>query len=747
VRSRTHVGARPRRVALVAVVLSGLAGLARAQEDPHVGYVYPAGGQVGTTCEVTVGGQHLDGVSDVLVSGKGVRAEVLGHTKPPSRREANQMRERLQKLQKELRDAGTDADPAATAKKRREVAGLREKLDQFRKLANPQIAEKVVLRVTFDPDARAGERELRLKASAGLSNPLRFHADQWAEHREVEPNDEAADAGMPGKLPVVVNGQIMPGDVDRFRFRARADRRLVVAAKARALVPYLADAVPGWFQATLALYDAEGRELAYVDDYLFHPDPVLSYEIPVDGEYVLEIKDSIYRGREDFVYRITVGDQPFVTSIFPLGGPVGERTSVEVSGWNLPRERFVPGNVDGEPGVRTIALRKGKGLSNRVPFYVDTLPEGLEAEPNDDPESAPRLAFPLVVNGRIDRPGDRDVFRFEGRAGDGFVAEVRARRLGSPLDSVLRLVDENGRELARNDDHDDPGAGLTTHQADSLLWVTLPWDGSYYLHLTDAQHQGGEPYAYRLRVGPPRPDFELRVVPSSINVRAGATVPITVHALRRDGFDGEIALDLENAPRGFVLSGGRILERQDEVRLTLTAPPLTPDEPVVLRLVGRATIDGAEVRRRAVPADDMMQAFIYRHLVPAQSLMVAVHERGRSRPPFQLALADPVKLPMGGTANVRVRASKRRPAGKIRLELNEGPAGIVIQDVKQTDDGAMIVLYADPALAEPGLRGNLIVDVFLDRRAEPRDGETEGRMRTSSLGILPAIPFEIPLDG
>jgi hypothetical protein len=29
---------------------------------PHIGYVYPAGGRVGTKFEVTVGGQSLDGV-------------------------------------------------------------------------------------------------------------------------------------------------------------------------------------------------------------------------------------------------------------------------------------------------------------------------------------------------------------------------------------------------------------------------------------------------------------------------------------------------------------------------------------------------------------------------------------------------------------------------------------------------------------------------------------------------------------
>ena len=69
-------------------------------------------------------------------------------------------------------------------------------------------------------------------------------------------------------------------------FIARKGQHLVVAVSARELIPYLADAVPGWFQATLALYDAKGKELAYDDDFRFHPDPVLLCEIPKDGDYV-----------------------------------------------------------------------------------------------------------------------------------------------------------------------------------------------------------------------------------------------------------------------------------------------------------------------------------------------------------------------------------------------------------------------------------------------------------------------------
>jgi hypothetical protein len=194
--------------------------------------------------------------------------------------------------------------------------------------------------------------------------------------------------------------------------------------------------------------------------------------------------------------------------------------------------------------------------------------------------------------------------------------------------------------LAFNDDHEDKGTGLNTHHADSWLSATLPANGAYYLYLGDAQHKGGPEYAYRLRISPPRPDFELRVVPSAINVRGVTSKPLTVYALRKDGFSGAIALALKNAPAGFALSGS-VPANQDQASVTLSAPPAPLKDPLNLSLEGRATIEGREVIRPVVPAEDMMQAFAYRHLVPSQELKVIVRKPpaarvappGKRRPP------------------------------------------------------------------------------------------------------------------
>ncbi|MBC8868535.1 MAG: PPC domain-containing protein, partial [Planctomycetes bacterium] len=627
-------------------------------------------------------------------------------------------------------------------------------------------------------DARPGERELRLITSTGLTNPLVFCVGQLPEFSETAAKtaeeSRPASASRYGQrakgpkpeaeptitLPATVNGQITPGDVDRYRFSARKGQQLVVAASARSLIPYLADAVPGWFQATLALYDADGKEVAYADDFRFKPDPVLHCEIPGDGEYVVEIKDAIYRGREDFVYRITVGELPYVTDVFPLGGPVGENTTVELHGWNLPVTTLAMNGKDGDPGIYPLSVHEDQQVSNSVPFAVDTLPECVEQEPNDPTEKAQSITLPITVNGRIDAPGDRDVFRFEGRAGQEIVAEIYARRLDSPLDSLLKLTDASGKQLALNDDHEDKGSGLNTHHADSWISFTLPADGVYYVTLDDAQQAGGPEYAYRLRISPPRPDFALRIVPSSVSVRNSATVPITVYAVRRDGFSDEIKLELKDAPEGFRLTGGLVPAGKDQASITLTVAPA--EKPVTLHMEGRATINGQTVSHRAVPAEDLMQAFLYRHLVPVQEFEVAVLGRvpnrrftkpaskpgskpaSKAASKVVLKVVDelPVRIPAGGTASVKLAASRAIYLGNVKLQLKNPPDGLDIQQVSSSRGSLQIVLHSDATKVEPGQRGKLTLSAA-SKKTNAAKSKAAGKQRRAALASLPTIPFVI----
>lgn len=623
--------------------LSLLSGSALAQRAPHLAYVYPAGGRLGGSFVSVVGGQALGSSSNAFFTGDGIEATVLEINRPMNQKDFTDLRDRFRELQEKFQanrrgDAATNTWSASDAA---ELDQLRFKLlkNPPNRAANPAMVDTVTLRICVATNAQPGEHELRLAGRNGLSNPLKFFIGTLPEvskpvARATNPDLERFLARIAGRppalgtpkyetrvsLPTVINGQIMPGAVDRYRFSARRGQQLVCSVAARQLIPYLADAVPGWFEAVLSLYDSQGKEILTEERYRFRPDPVVHFEVPHDGEYTLEIHYSIFRGREDFVYRLTAGEEPFVTAIFPLGAQAGQKTEVALSGWNLTGKTLSIDETQSEAGVTNLT---GCFL-NCVPFAIDDLPPCPEQKPNNSPATAQLVELPVVVDGRISTPGQHALFKFEGHAGQVVVAEVQARRLDSPLDSFLRLTDASGRQLAFNDDFEDKGSGLNTHHADSYLMTSLPADATYLLHLSDARGQGGPEFGYRLRLSEPRPDFALRIVPSSLTVRPGRSVPLTVFALRRDGFTNAINLVLEGAPAGFTLGGARIAAGLDKAQLTLRAPSQPFDKPVSITIAGQASIGKKSVRHRAVPCEDMMQAFAYRHLVPAEQLAVLV---------------------------------------------------------------------------------------------------------------------------
>jgi hypothetical protein len=678
------------------VGLLAIASSARGQSTPYIGYVYPAGGQQGTTVQVKLGGQRIDGTSGAVVTGEGVSAKLVKYYRRLSNQELNLMREQVRELKQEAArkakaQAGAKnkakAKPKITAEDRAKqemIARIDKRISEWvNRPACAALSSIAVIEVTIAPDAEPGPREVRLITARGTTNPMAFHVGQVPEIArkpmitslfQVLGKEAAAQRKRPPEeeeervsVPCTMNGQIASGEVNRYRFEAKKGQRLVISVAARELVPYIADAVPGWFQPLVTLCNADGKEVAFNDDFRFKPDPTLYYEVPEDGEYVLSITDAIYRGREDFVYRVTLGELPFVTSIFPLGGRVGEHVSIEMDGWNLEKAKLTPPPKDGKSGIHRLTARRGKFVSNSMPFALDTLPECFDEESNNAPTHAQKVKLPIIVNGRVDQPDDWDVFQFEGRAGDTVVAEVSARRLDSPMDSMLKLTDSSGKVLALNDDHEDPGVGMNTHHADSYLMFELPADGTYYLHLGETARNGGKEYAYRLRISAPRPDFALRVVPSGGGLRSKGSAPVSVYAIRKDGFDGDIKLSLKDAPEGFASAKVTLPRTKEMVRFSVKTTLKDTKEPVCLTLEGRAVIGEQQLIREAVPAEDRMQAFLWRHLVPAEDLRVLVYDPSYQPPPARIAkpLSEEEKAKLA-PKETAPKFNKRQVAGRLR---------------------------------------------------------------------------------
>jgi hypothetical protein len=631
--------------------------LARAQTRPYIGYVYPAGGQQATTVQVRLGGQSFEDVGGVIVTGGGVSATITDNYRRLNNQEIQLVNEQLRELKRPPAAAsGAKAappvlpDPVTQAL----IAMLEARAREWVQTpACASISSLMLVAVTIAPDAEVGPREIRLMTSKGISNPLVFEVGQLPEYvrkpmltatiqtlgKEAQAlrKRPPAEAEVRVELPCTVNGQIASGEVNRYSFSAAKGQRLVLAAQGRGLVPFIADAVPGWFQPVMVVYDAQGREVAFADDYRFKPDPVILFQVPQDGEYVCAIYDSIYRGREDFVYRITVGELPFITSLFPLGAKAGAAVPPAMTGWNLQDADLAWPAETATPGVRQlVAGRMGYG-SNRVPFVLEKAAELMEREPNNTPATAQPVTLPAVVNGRIDRNDDRDTYEFYGKADDRVVIAVEARRLDSPLDSVVTLTDAAGKVVAFNDDREDLAAGLNTHQADSYLTAKLPANGRYLVQIRDTARKGGEEYGYRLRISAPQPDFELRVVPSSVSLATNSTAAVTVHALRRDGYTGPIKLTLKNPPAGLTAAPVTLPANQNVARFVVKSGAATSDGPVRLTIEGSAKPGAVEIVHAAVPTEDKMQAFLWRHLVPAKELVGLVFD-----PKFQPA---PKRIP------------------------------------------------------------------------------------------------------
>lgn len=749
----------PRSAIVAAAVLCAITSgvFAQTQTPPHIGYAYPTGGQRGTYFEVTVGGQYIKETEDVYLSGGGVQIEIVKHWRPLTQGEYTGLRRMLDEAREKLEAEGkakpipleTLAEAAGvTPEQLKEMGIYRQRDADPKRQPNSQISEELTLKITIAEDAAMGKREMRVITPGGISNPIWFFVNQWEERRETEPNDDQPDPVIGSTLPVVVNGQIMPGDVDRFAFTGRKGTRLVIDAAARDLMPYLADAVPGWFQAVLALYDANGKQLAYAGAYHFRQDPVIYYEIPEDGEYSFEIRDSIYRGREDFVYRVTLGELPFVTGIFPLGGRAGTDVAVELQGWNLVETQLnIHASFNRNRPIRWYSIPQNDKVDIRFPLRIDMLTEVLDREPNDSPETAQEISMPCIINGRIGKADDRDVFKFDGYG--VLEAEVFARRGGSPLDSALTLIDSDGKEIGFNDDYKDEAQPLITHHADSLLNAGLLGKGPFYLHLTDSQRKGGEDFIYRLYIRRPVADFDLRVVPSSIIARPGAHVPITVHAIRRGGYDDEIELSLVEPPAGFSLIGAKVPPGEKKVQLTLTVPPEALSEHVTLEMDGLSPGNRRQRKfsRPVVPAEDMMQAFLWTQLVPAEQWTVVVS--GKPIPPIPLQFApEPIKLKLGESTAVGGRlAGKNYRADETIVELHDPPAGIRIEKISPVEGGVSVVLIADAQLAKAGMKGNLIFEVFRQYTPAPTESNPKPQERRTSYGYLPAIPFEVEAAG
>jgi hypothetical protein len=390
-------------------------------------------------------------------------------------------------------------------------------------------------------DAAPGLRWLRLHDEEGATTPRPFVIGVLPEVIEVEPNDEPKDSQRLAASSTTVNGRLSKaGDVDGFAVTLAPGQTLVASLDAEKHLGSPMDAV-------LQVVSPDGSVLAQNDDDIGR-DPRIVFEAPSSGTYIVRLfafpskPDSSIRfaGASDYVYRLTLTTGGFIDYAFPLAVGRDGPKAVEAIGWNIPATaRFLPVP---EGDARDVFAASHASLADtaevrRVPFAA-----GVETEPNDlaHPQA---IASPLALTGRIDPPGDLDVFRLSLHKGDNRVIRVESRALGRPLDPALRVLDSRGQVLAESDD-------TGRNDRDLERSFTAPADGEYRLVVRDLNGRGGPRFAYLLSVLEPRPDFALSLTSDRFDLTPGKPTRITVAIQRKDSLAEPIEIVAADLPPG-----------------------------------------------------------------------------------------------------------------------------------------------------------------------------------------------------
>ena len=174
-------------------------------------------------------------------------------------------------------------------------------------------------------------------------------------------------------------------------------------------------------------------------------------------------------------------------------------------------------------GIYGVRVATANGTSPIRIVLVDDLPSVAQAAGNATPAGAQALTLPVAVDGQVANLSQH-YFKFTVAAGQFVSFDLLARRIGSTLDPMIRLLDAKGRELAYSDDV--PGL-----RNDSRLCYQFKDAGEYMLELRDIRFQGSAAHFFRLRIG----DFPCVTVPYPLAVKKGVPGNVNFAGLNLDG--------------------------------------------------------------------------------------------------------------------------------------------------------------------------------------------------------------------
>ncbi|MCS7017012.1 MAG: hypothetical protein NZM42_12945 [Gemmatales bacterium] len=513
-------------------------------------------------------------------------------------------------------------------------------------------ASRCVVKLDLPKDSPLGVHALRLVTRRGISNLLPFCVDDLPEVA-VTGNNRTVSEAQKITPPCVLTGRIDAEATYYFRVPLQAGQRVCFEVIARRLGSPL--------DSLLVLQDANGRQVAFSDDAPgLQRDARLIYVAKSSGEYLLQLRDVRYQGGGNYFYRLRVGDFPCATTTFPLSVKRGTTANITFAGPLLDGVPPVALQAPAEPTV--LGLLVSPQRPNAPPGWpvilaLSQLDEVLEQEPNDSPEQAQRLAMPVAVNGRLEKPLDRDWFRVPVRKGQRMIFEAQTWEYGSPSAVFLTLRDVTGKQqLANSNPMQDP----------PRLEYNPPADGEVFLTVEHLQYSGGPEETYRVTIQTATPTIRVEALQDRVEVPAGG-VGICFVRLTRTDYTGPVRFQAQGGPH--LRGEGVMLGEQNVGVVFFQAEPKSPPGAWPLQILAHAKAETGEFVVPVTMTEPLVATF--NNLpYPPRHLLTALAASITETPPFLLeAKYGTDRLPRGQTGLEALVRVHRQPGFEDEVQI------------------------------------------------------------------------------
>lgn len=427
--------------------------------------------------------------------------------------------------------------------------------------------------VNIAADAPVGVYDARVMSRLGVSSVRAFSVNKLPEVTRIKASN-TVETAMPLPVGTICNATMTKRAVDYYSFQG-------VKAKAVA-IDCAAVGIDSQLTPVLILADAMGRDLK-----VNRTGGIIDFTPPADGTYLIKVNDLTFQGGERHFYRLALQNAP--------AQPQPQTQTVSAMSW--------------------------------PPAGLPALAAAKEAEPNNKAGEAQKISLPCDVSGAFFPAADVDTYEFTAKKGEVWWVEVASERLGLNTDPFVLVQQVKGDQLTdvaelydivppmkvTSNGYSYDGPPYDAGSPDVNGKLEIKEDGTYRLQVRDlfGGTRSDPNNIYRLIVRQATPDFSLAAwavhmtlrngdrasLSKPMALRAGDSRAFEVVVQRRDGFDGEIDIIMENLPAGVIAAGLKIGKGKTYGNLILTASAEAKRGFSLAKLNGKATIKGSSVMR------------------------------------------------------------------------------------------------------------------------------------------------------